>query len=66
MILVTGASGFVGGALLQRLGIANPQEGIVAATRRLLENLLVDVNQVQVGICCPQLIGGLLYKVSML
>lgn len=53
MILVTGASGFVGGALIQRLAIANPQEGIVAATRRQLENLPVDVNQVQVGDLLP-------------
>jgi UDP-glucose 4-epimerase len=53
MILVTGASGFVGSVLIQRLIIANPQEGIVAATRRLLENLPVDVNQVQVGDLLP-------------
>lgn len=49
MILVTGASGFVGGALIQRLLISNPKGGIVAATRHLLEHLPVDVNQVQVG-----------------
>jgi UDP-glucose 4-epimerase len=53
MILVTGASGFVGGALIQSLAIANPQERIVAATRRLLENFPVDVNQVQVGDLLP-------------
>ena len=49
MILVTGASGFVGGALIQRLVISNPKDSIIAATRRLLEYFPVNVNQVQVG-----------------
>lgn len=53
MILVTGASGFVGGALIQRLAIDNHKAAIVAATRRLIENLPVNVNQVQVGDLLP-------------
>lgn len=53
MILVTGATGFVGGALMQRLAIDYPMDGIVAATRRLVEDWPASVNPVQVGDLLP-------------
>lgn len=53
MILVTGASGFVGGALIQRLAGDSPQRDVVAAVRRLIENLPLKIKQVEVGDLLP-------------
>lgn len=48
MILVTGATGFVGGALLKRLAADRACKGVVAAVRRKAESLPKEVRQVQV------------------
>jgi nucleoside-diphosphate-sugar epimerase len=48
MILVTGGTGFVGSALIQRLTIDNLKVGIVASVRRPVENWPASIKQVQV------------------
>lgn len=59
MILVTGATGFVGGALIRRLA-ANPDcKGVVAAVRRKAETQPDGVRQVQVGGLLPTTDWGL-------
>jgi len=47
MILVTGASGFVGGALIKRLAV--DRVSVVAAVRRIVNSLPAETQQVQVG-----------------
>lgn len=49
MILVTGANGFVGGALIMRLTADREYNGVVAAVRRKTESRPEGVRQVQVG-----------------
>ena len=49
MILVTGATGFVGSALVRRLAAESACKGVVAAVRRKVEVWPKGVQQVQVG-----------------
>ena len=49
MILVTGATGFVGNALVRRLAADPACTGVVAAVRRKSESRPERVQQVQVG-----------------
>ena len=49
MILVTGATGFVGGALVRRLAADPACKGVVAAVRRKVETRPEGGRQVQVG-----------------
>lgn len=53
MILVTGATGFVGGALVRRLTAYPSFDGVVAAVRRKAEALPQGVEQVLVGDLLP-------------
>lgn len=53
MILVTGATGFVGGALLNRLAADGELSGVVAAVRRSDVTLPEGVRSVQVGDLSP-------------
>jgi nucleoside-diphosphate-sugar epimerase len=53
MILVTGATGFVGGALVMRLALDRECKGVVAALRRAADSLPEGVRQVQVGDLLP-------------
>lgn len=53
MILITGATGFVGGALVRRLATDNSFNGLVAAMRREAYSLPDGVKQVQVGDLLP-------------
>lgn len=53
MILVTGATGFVGGALVRRLAADPACKGVVAAVRRNAEAQTEGVRQVQVGDLLP-------------
>jgi nucleoside-diphosphate-sugar epimerase len=53
MILVTGATGFVGGALLMRLAADRECDGVVAAVRRKAESRPEGVRYVQVGDLLP-------------
>lgn len=59
MILVTGATGFVGGALVRRLAADSACEEVVAAVRRQVEALPDGVRQVQVGDLLPSTDWGL-------
>jgi nucleoside-diphosphate-sugar epimerase len=58
MILVTGASGFVGGALVRRLIANRGCNGVVAAVRRKAESLPKGVRQVRVGELLPAIDWG--------
>ena len=53
MILMTGATGFVGGALVRRLAADPSFNGVVAAVRRKAESLPQGVLQVPVGDLLP-------------
>lgn len=53
MILVTGATGFVGAALVRRLATDRSFNGVVAAVRRKAESLPQGVQQVPVGDLSP-------------
>ena len=53
MILVTGASGFVGGALVRRLIANRGCNGVVAAVRRKAESPPEGIRQVQMGELLP-------------
>jgi nucleoside-diphosphate-sugar epimerase len=53
MILVTGASGFVGGALVRRLIANGACNSVVVAVRRKAESLAEVIRQVQVGELLP-------------
>ncbi len=53
MILVTGATGFVGRALMRRLAADPVCKGVVAVVRRKEESQLESVQQVQVGDLLP-------------
>lgn len=59
MILVTGATGFVGGALVRRLAADPACTGVVSAVRRKAESRPEDVRQVQVGDLLPTTDWGL-------
>ena len=59
MILVTGATGFVGGALVRRLAADPACTGVVAAVRRKSESQPEGVRQVQVGDLLPTSDWGL-------
>ncbi|WP_445767961.1 UDP-glucose 4-epimerase family protein [Rheinheimera sp.] len=59
MILVTGATGFVGGALVRRLAADRECKGVVAAVRRKAELRPEGVRQVQVGDLLPTTDWGL-------
>jgi nucleoside-diphosphate-sugar epimerase len=59
MILVTGATGFVGGALVRRLAADPACKGVVAAVRRKAESLPEGIRQVQVGDLLPTTDWGL-------
>lgn len=59
MILVTGATGFVGGALVRRLAADPACTGVVAAVRRKSESRPKGVRQVQVGNLLPTTDWGL-------
>jgi UDP-glucose 4-epimerase len=59
MILVTGATGFVGNALVRRLAADPACTGVVAAVRRKSESRLERVQQVQVGDLLPTTDWGL-------
>lgn len=53
MILVTGTTGFVGGALVMRLAADPACKGVVAAVRRKAEVQTEGIRQVQVGDLLP-------------
>ena len=53
MILVTGASGFVGGALVRRLIANRACNSVVVAVRRNAESLPKGVRQIRVGGLLP-------------
>lgn len=53
MILVTGATGFVGGALVRRLAADSSFKGVVAAVRREAQSWPDGFQQVQVGDMLP-------------
>ena len=53
MILITGATGFVGGALIRRLTTDGAFNGLVAAMRREAQSCPDGVKQVQVGDLLP-------------
>ncbi len=53
MILVTGATGFIGGALLMRLAADRAWNGVVASVRRKAESRLERVRYVEVGDLLP-------------
>jgi UDP-glucose 4-epimerase len=53
MILVTGASGFVGGALVRRLAATPSFNGVVAPVRREGESLPKEVQQIPIGDLLP-------------
>jgi len=53
MIMVTGATGFVGGALLRRLAADQGFDGVVGAVRRQADSWPKGVRQVQVGDLLP-------------
>lgn len=53
MILVTGATGFVGNALVQRLVAESASDGVVAAVRRLGKSWPKNVQSAQVGDLLP-------------
>ncbi len=59
MILVTGATGFVGNALVRRLAADPACTGVVAAVRRNSESRPEGVRQVQVGDLLPTTDWGL-------
>ena len=59
MILVTGATGFVGGALLRRLAADRACKGVVAAVRRKAESQDEVVQQALVGDLLPKTDWGL-------
>jgi nucleoside-diphosphate-sugar epimerase len=59
MILVTGATGFVGGELVRRLAADRACRGVLAAVRRKAESLPDGVRQVQVGDLLPTTDWGL-------
>lgn len=59
MILVTGATGFVGGALVKRLAADRTCKGVVAAVRLKAESLPKEVRQVLVGDFLPTTDWGL-------
>jgi len=53
MILVTGASGVVGGALVRRLAATPSFNGVVASVRRKGESLPKEVQQIPIGDLLP-------------
>ena len=53
MILVTGATGFVGGALVRRLATTTPLNGVVACVRRTAEYLPQGVEHIAKGDLLP-------------
>lgn len=59
MILVTGATGFVGGAVVRRLAADPAYKGVVAAVRRKAAVQTEGVRQVQVGDLLPTTDWGL-------
>jgi len=59
MILVTGATGFVGGALVKQLAADRASKGVVAAVRRNAESQPEGVRQVRVGDLLPTTDWGL-------
>ncbi|MBM4127955.1 MAG: SDR family oxidoreductase [Nitrospira sp.] len=59
MILVTGSTGFVGGALVRRLAAEPACKGVVAAVRRKAESPPEGVGLVQVGDLLPTTDWGL-------
>ena len=59
MILVTGATGFVGGALVKRLAADRASKGAVAAVRRNADSRSQGGRQVQVGDLLPTTDWGL-------
>lgn len=58
MILVTGANGFVGNALVQRLAVDSPSVAVVAAVRRLDKSWPKGVHPIQVGDLLPKMDWG--------
>jgi nucleoside-diphosphate-sugar epimerase len=59
MILVTGSTGFVGGALVKRLAADRACKGVVAAVRHNADSGYEGVRQVQVGDLLPNTDWGL-------
>jgi uncharacterized protein YbjT (DUF2867 family) len=57
MILVTGATGFVGGALIKRLALERSFNSVVAVVRKKTDVLPKSVRQVQEVIYRPLQIG---------